>query len=541
MSRIISHNNIQWTGIPIEYLGSYGSFSGSIESGGFTSRDYPASNSLTNSSSDTYSRFYPATAAEGGTRWRFGISGIPDNATINSVTCQIKVACSAASGFVTARAQFFCGDIAKGTALDFTNNSDLSARLYTNCGSWTKEELDSLELRITSRRSSNRYVSFYGADLIITYSYDETQYEVTASSQSQEITVSPTSQYVNEGDDITVTFNNISDITETFVTDNDINISHNLVNTSGTTYTYKIENINADHTIIVLNVPSVYVTIINNSSNVSSTSPASGTAIKTGQGTSVGIKIYTNDINTVDIFDNNVKNNSATLIHDVDNGSETFIPSSHSDSTFSSFTSQNGGYNGTSNTSSRANIQASTSTEQEAYYNFNTSSIPQDATILSVSCSVRICVSNTYSSAGVSLYSGTTAKSNPNTSWRRVTTSTVYDLTGIEEFTREEISNVRLRIYGKSGGSGRSIYFYGADLNVTYEYFGDVYYWYTSTPATTDKTIILVDRSSEKLYIKQNNMFIEVNKIYKKISGVWVEQTDYSTIFETNKIYINRS
>jgi len=540
MSRIISHNNIQWTGIPIEYLGTKGPFISGGEGGGFTNRDYPASNSLTNSSSDTYSQFNPATGGEGSTRWGFGISGIPDNATINSVTCQIKVACSNASGMATARAQFFCGDIAKGTALDFTNDSSLTVRSYTNCGSWTKEELGSLELRITAKKINNRYIKFWGADLTITYSYDEIQYEVTASSQSQEIMVSPTSQYVNEGDDITITFNNISDITETFVTDNDINISGNLVNTSGTTYTYKIENINADHTIIVLNVPSVYVTIINNSSNVSSTSPTSGTAIKTGQGTSVGIKIYTNDINTVDIFDNNVKNNSATLMYDVDNGSETFIPSSHSDGTFKTMTSMTNGYNRTSNTSNRTNIQADTSTEQEVYYNFNTSSIPQDATILSVSCSVRICVSGAYTSAGVSLYSGTTAKSNPNTSWKSITTSTVYELTGIEEFTREEISNVRLRIYGKSARTGRSIYFYGADLNVTYEYFGDVYYWYTSTPATTDKTIILVDRSSEKLYIKQNNVFVEVNKIYKKTSGVWVEQTDFENLFETNKIYINK-
>lgn len=540
MSRIISHNNIQWTGIPIEYLGTKGPFTSGGAGGGFTNTTYPASNSLANSSSDTYSQFNPATSGEGSTRWGFGISGIPDNATINSITCQIKVACSNASGLVTARAQFFCGDTAKGTALDFTNDASISVRSYTNCGSWTKEELDSLELRITSQKSSNRYIKFYGADLTITYSYDEIQYEVTASSQSQEITVSPTSQYVNEGDDITITFNNISDITETFVTDNDINISGNLVNTSGTTYTYTIENINDDHTIIVLNVPSVYVTIINNSSNVSSTSPASGTVIKTGQGTSVGIKIYTNDINKVDIFDNNVKNNSAALMYDIDNGSETFIPSSYSDGTFKSMTSMSNGYNGTSNSSNRANIQADTSTEQEVYYNFNTSSIPQDATILSVSCSVRICVSNTYTSAGVSLYSGATAKSNPNTSWRRVTTSTVYDLTGIQEFIREEISNVRLRIYGRSGNTGRSIYFYGADLNVTYKYFGDVYYWYTSTPATTDKTIILVDQSSEKLYIKQNNVFVEVNKIYKKISGAWIEQTDFENLFETNKIYINK-
>lgn len=524
MSRVISHSNIQWTGIPTGYLGTVGTYGGTSQNGGFTSTSYPTSNSLTNSSSTSYSRFTPATGGEGSSRWGFGISGIPDNTTINSITCQIKVACSNGSGLSTARVQFFCGDTAKGTALDFTNNTSTTVRSYTNCGSWTREELDSLELRITSQKNttSNRYVNFYGADLTITYSYDETQYEVTASSQSQTITVSPSSQYVTEGDDTTVTFNNVSDITETFVTDNNINISGDLVNTSGTTYTYKIENINADHTIIVLNVPSVYVTIINNSSNVSSTSPASGTVIKAGQGSSVGIKIYTNDINVVDIFDNNVKNNSATLMYNIENSSDTFIPSSYSDSTFNTTVSLSNGYRNTSNTSSRATLQAG-STEQEIYYNFDTSSIPQNATILSVSCSVKICVSSSYTSAGVRLYSGTTSKSNANTSWRNVTTSAVYNLAAIQEFTREELSNARLRIYGSTSRSGRSIYFYGADLNVTYEYFGDVYYWYVSTPATADKTIRLADQSSEKLYIKQNNVFVEVNKIYKKINNVWTE------------------
>ena len=523
MSRVISHSNIQWTGIPTGYLGTVGAYGGT-SGGGFNSASYPTSNSLTNSSSSTYSQFTPASGGEGSSRWGFGISGIPDNATINSITCQIKVACSNGSGLSTARVQFFCGDTAKGTALDFTNNTSTTVRSYTNCGSWTREELDSLELRITSQKNttSNRYVNFYGANLTITYSYDETQYEVTASSQSQTITVSPASQYITEGDDATVTFNNVSDITETFVTDNNLNISSDLVNTSGTTYTYKIENINADHTIIVLNVPPVYVTIINNSSNVSSTSPASGTVIKTGQGSSVGIKIYTNDINAVDIFDNNVKNNSATLMYNIENSSDTFIPSSYSDSTFNTTASLSNGYNGTSNTSRRATLQAG-STEQEIYYNFDTSSIPQNATILSVSCSVRICVSSSYTSAGVRLYSGTTSKSNANTSWRSATTSAVYNLAGIQEFTREELSNARLRIYGNTSRSGRSIYFYGADLNVTYEYLGDVYYWYVSTPATADKTIRLADQSSEKLYIKQNNVFVEVNKIYKKINNVWTE------------------
>ena len=526
MSRVIPHSNVQWTGIPVEYLGTVGSYGGT-GSGGFNSSTYPTSNSLTNSSSTSYSQFTPASGGEGSSRWGFGISGIPSNAVINSVTCMIKVACSNSTGFSTARAQFFCGDTSKGTALDFTNNSSTTARSYTNCGTWTTEELSSLELRITAKKSgsSNRYINFYGADLTITYSYDETEYEITASSDSSTITVSPSSQYITEGGTGVVIFNNISDISEVGVDDNNVNVTNELVNSSRTTYTYTISDIDSDHVITVKDVPSVYVTIVNNSSKVNNIEPISGSVLKVGQDSNVDVKIWTDEIDHINIFDDDVKNNNVIFEEEIIEDNTTCIPSSYSDGDFSTMASMSSGYNSTTNTSVRANIQASTSTEQQVYFNFNVSSIPENATIISVTCSARICVSNNYTTGSIQLYSGTTSKSSANSSWRTIKASNVYTLSGIQSFTRSELSNARLKISGKSGGSGRSIYFYGADLNVVYEYAGDTYYLYTSN-ATKTKTVRIETRPTYQVTASSS------------VSGATISPSSWS-VYEDHDIVFN--
>lgn len=545
MSRTVTHNNVQWTGVPAVWLGVVGSYGGT-NNGWSTS--YPATNCLTNSSSSTYGQIVPPsnTATYNCTqRFGFSISGIPSNATINSVTCTIKIACSNASGFQIATAQFYAGDTAKGTALDFTNNSSTTARSYTTCGSWTRAELDSLELKIISKKSgtSNRYVNFYGADLTITYSYDETEYEISSSSNSSTITVSPASQYIVEGSSGTITFSNISDITEVGVSDNGIGVSAQLVNTSGTTYTYTIENISADHTIVVNDVPSVYLTVVNNSTYVTNVVPTSGSSTKLAQGTNYGIKIFTNDIENVDIFDDGVKNNNTTLEYDIEDTSIECIPSTYSDNTFNGSSSMNyiNGYTNSSSTT-RAVLQIGTkNADQSIFYKFDVSSIPADATVISVSnCKFKICVSASLSSTntGVQLYSGNTSKSNKNYSgWYTNTSANVYTLSGLGTFTREELNDLKLKITGRTSTANRSIYFYGADITIEYEYLGAVYYLYTSTVDKT-KTVRLADHSSNTVFIKQNSTWAPISHVYQKENGSWVEISDPASILNTNKIYI---
>lgn len=44
--------------------------------------------------------------------------------------------------------------------------------------------------------------------------------------------------------------------------------------------------------------------------------------------------------------------------------------------------------------------------------------------------------------------------------------------------------------------------------------------------------------SSGGLTIKQNGSWVSVNKVYQKVNGTWIEQTDFTSIFDQNKNYL---
>ena len=101
------------------------------------------------------------------------MSSIPINATINSVSCIAKafVTDSNTSRIAVKQLQMYCGDAAKGTASDIAYSAN-SYELDT--GSWTREELDSLYLRLYAKRGTQRVTTSYqlcfvGANLVIEY------------------------------------------------------------------------------------------------------------------------------------------------------------------------------------------------------------------------------------------------------------------------------------------------------------------------------------------------------------------------------------
>ena len=518
MSRVIPHSNVQWAGYLAQYVGQTGTQGSSPQN---------TNNALTSSDSDTYMTFLPAYSGTTNLIYAFNITGIPTSATINSISCKVKVRCSNTGSFQSAIVQLYSGDTAKGTAIDFTNNTSTTVRTFSDCGIWMPSDFENARLIVSARKSTNanRHIYLYGCDLTIVYSYNEIEYEITATSDSSTITVSPSSQYIIEGGTGVVTFNNISDITEAGVDDNNVNVTNELVNSSRTTYTYTISDIDSDHVITVKDVPSVYITVTNNSLKINKLEPISGSVLKVGQYSNVDVKIWTDEIDHINIFDDDIKNNNVTLEEEIVEDNTTCIPSSYSDGDFSTMSSMSNGYNSTTNTSARANIQASTSTEQQVYYNFNISSIPENATIISVTCSARICVSNNYTTGSIQLYSGTTSKSSANSSWRTIKTSDVYTLSGIQSFTRSELSNARLKISGKSGSSGRSIYFYGADLGVVYEYAGDTYYLYTLS-ATKTKTVRIETRPTYQVTASSS------------VSGVVISPSSGS-VYEDHNVVFN--
>lgn len=78
----------------------------------------------------------------------------------------------------------------------------------------------------------------------------------------------------------------------------------------------------------------------------------------------------------------------------------------------------------------------------------------------------------------------------------------------------------------------------GATVFLEYEVSG-VYYTY-STTISGDMTIVVTigGGSTKKLYIKQNGTWVAYSKAYVKVNGTWVEQSDLSTVFNSQTNYI---
>lgn len=202
----------------------------SYDSGTFTtSSSYPTSNGLTDTSSTTYARFTVSTTSQY-CIYNIDVTNIPSGATINSVTCSIK-AYATSTNISTRTVQLYSGSTAKGSAYTLPT-SNQTFNLTT--GSWTLSELQNCKLRFNGQRSnsggggSNYYIRFYGANLIVNYSYQDVVYEVTATSSVQDSTISPGYSEVSNGDSLEFRIDT-NDISEIIVTDNDVDVTDQLI------------------------------------------------------------------------------------------------------------------------------------------------------------------------------------------------------------------------------------------------------------------------------------------------------------------------
>ena len=145
------------------------------------------------------------------------------------------------------------------------------------------------------------------------------------------------------------------------------------------------------------------------------------------------------------------------------------------------------------------------------YWPFDTSIIPAEATIDSVASMAKgSCNSSTKGS--MQLYSGTVAKGSATST---KTSAAVYNLS-CGTWTRAELDNIRLLTKITNANSNSSIfYFYGADLTVAYTY------------------------QSEKFMLKLSGAYNDVARTFKKVSGIWVEQTDLANVIEDGVRYQN--
>ena len=145
------------------------------------------------------------------------------------------------------------------------------------------------------------------------------------------------------------------------------------------------------------------------------------------------------------------------------------------------------------------------------YWPFDTSIIPAEATIDSVACMAKgSCNSSTKGS--MLLYSGTVAKGSATST---KTSAAVYNLS-CGTWTRAELDNIRLLTKITNTNSASSIfYFYGADLTVAYTY------------------------QSEKFMLKLGGAWQDIAHVFKKVNGIWVEQTELANVIEDGVRYQN--
>ena len=211
--------------VPVGYNSAHSDYYG-------TSSSYPISNGYDAPGSSDAARLTCNTGSRATTyiSYTFDVSSIPESATIDSVTCTARVYVSSTSYISTAVLQLYNGTTAKGSS---TTARSTSASTYTlTPGTWTRSELENIEIRYTATRGTSNttrtaYIYFYGAQLNIEYSINGTLYTIAASSTATGVTVTPASQELLGGTNGIVTISGES-IDGLSITDNGIDITSQL-------------------------------------------------------------------------------------------------------------------------------------------------------------------------------------------------------------------------------------------------------------------------------------------------------------------------
>lgn len=203
------------------------------------SSSYPITNAYDGTDSTNYAYITCNTGsyAETVVQLTFDASAVPNDATINSVKCSAKLRVSSTSYLPTAIMQIYCGSTAKGKSVSARTTTATTYTISTT--NITRSELNNIAVRYTATRGTSNttraaYLYFYGADLTINYSVNQTAYTVTATSNVSGITLTPATADIVVGEDHTV-YIETSDISEYVVTDNDTDITELLQRVKKTT------------------------------------------------------------------------------------------------------------------------------------------------------------------------------------------------------------------------------------------------------------------------------------------------------------------
>lgn len=470
--------------------------------------------------------------------YTFSINEIPSTATITSVSCIAKIWVSSTS-VTNTNIQLYTGTTAKGSSSTFLTTSSSNTVTLNTGTSWTLSEVNNIRLRFGGTGgANNRYIYFWGATLTINYSYEGTEYQVSVTNNSS-VTVSPTgtNNWVAEGNNQVITFTNVTDVATLRVLDNNVNISNELVNTGTNRYTYTIENISVDHSIVLSIVTAYNITASSEISDIAAISPASGRA---GHGSEYDLDIVTDDVIAIKVYDNNVDVtsqlvNKIILVPSSDIDTVSSIPTQYVEGTLTVYSASypaSNGLNSSSNTGTPARFYCDTANIlQYTEYLFTINGIPANAVIDSVSCIIKAYTNggNYFTIRRGQLYSGNTPKGDPSSNFGTTNTST--STINSDDWTVNELQNIKLRLEGQSTQAGNSyrIYFYGADLTVTYreleQSVSDTQYTYTISNVQAAHTVVIREAPYNQITGSSTFTGVSFTNLPKKI---YVPSSNYS-------------
>lgn len=167
------------------------------------------------------------------------------------------------------------------------------------------------------------------------------------------------------------------------------------------------------------------------------------------------------------------------------------------------------------------NTNASTSYYYCYIRGFNISDIPATAEVSSFTVKIRGRMSGGYNSAlylchGTTTITGCTATQFPNSSSMTTRTFANGSLTWADIVGYGDTFGIRVNCRRNAKGTQSYYYIVGAEIDVTYE-----------VPVVT-----------ESLYFKDNGSWTQASKAFKKVGGVWVEQSDLTTVFNAQTNYV---
>lgn len=163
--------------------------------------------------------------------------------------------------------------------------------------------------------------------------------------------------------------------------------------------------------------------------------------------------------------------------------------------------------------------------ESTTYYylylkGFGKPNLPEGAVVSSFTAKIKVRAEAGASSAAVYLKGNTSSTFSPSLGTTRTTTSILSNSYAWDTVSSAALAGaleIRIPVRRTSAtvSTQSYVYVYGAEIVITY-----------SIPST------------DALYFRDNGAWVEASKAYKKASGVWVEQTDMTTVFDAGKSWV---